>query len=72
MDLPQKKMERKITPEMLIEMDTELHCNDELTAWQLQTLLKEKHPALSLDTQCARKLIGWICTSPHYCQRCEI
>ena len=32
LDLPQRKMERKITPEMLIEMDTELHHNDELTA----------------------------------------
>ena len=34
---------------MLIEMDTELHHNDELTARQLQGILKEKHPTLNVS-----------------------
>ena len=70
-DLPRRKMDRKITPEMLIEIDTELHCNDELTARQLQRLLTEKHPALEVSIPTikrARRLIGWVCTRPHYCQ----
>ena len=70
-DLPRRKMDRKITPEMLIEIDTELHCNDELTARQLQRLLTEKHPALEVSIPTikrARRLIGWVSTRPHYCQ----
>ena len=70
-DLPRRRMERKITPEMLIEMDTELHWNDELTARQLQGILKEKHPTLDVSIPTikrARKSIGWVCTRPHYCQ----
>ena len=64
-------MKRKIIPEMLIEMDTELHHNDELTARQLQGILKEKHPTLNVSLPMikhARKLLGWVCTRPHYCQ----
>lgn len=71
LDLPRRKMERKITPEMLIEMDTELHHNDELTARQLQGILKGKHPTVNVSLPTikrARKLMGWVCTRPHYCQ----
>jgi len=75
-DLPRKATERKITPEMLTMMEAELNRNDELTAAQLLTLLKEKHSTLDASLSTIRRTcqsLGWVCTRPHYCQLiCEV
>lgn len=70
-DLPRKATPKKITPEMYLTIESELTQNDELTAAQLRTILKEKHSSLevSLTTiKRARHDLDWVCTRPHYCQ----
>ena len=70
-DLPRNAVPKKITPEMYLTIESELTKNDELTAAQLRTILKEKHPSLevSLTTiKRARHDLDWVCTRPHYCQ----
>ena len=71
LDLPRKAREKKLTPEMIEMIDDEMRKNDELTAYQLRTKLKERFPSLqvSLSTiKAVRQRIGWVCTKPHYCQ----
>ena len=45
--------------------------NDELTTRQLRTILTEKFPTLTLSLSTvkrARRNLGWVVTSPKYCQ----
>lgn len=49
-DLPRNAIPKKITPEMYLTIETELTRNDEVTADQLRTILKEKHPSLEVFT----------------------
>ena len=70
-DLPKGAPSRKLTTEMLRTMEQELSKNDELTATQILSVLKERHPTLdvSLTTiKRERQNLGWVCTRPHYCQ----
>lgn len=71
LDLPRRKRSKKLTPEMEEMIDEEMRKNDELTAQQLRTKLKEKFPSLQLSlstVKVARRRRGWVCTKPHYCQ----
>ena len=71
LDLPRRKRSKKLTPEMEEMTDEEMRKNDELTAQQLRTKLKEKFPSLQLSlstVKVARRRRGWVCTKPHYCQ----
>jgi len=71
-DLPRRAATRKLTAEMLKTVDQQLHENDELTASQLKTILRNKFPNMeevSFSTiKRARKELGWTSTRPHYCQ----
>ena len=49
LDLPRRKRSKKLTPEMEEMIDEEMRKNDELTAQQLRTKLKEKFPSLELS-----------------------
>lgn len=71
MDLPRGAPAKKITTEMLHVMEEELSKNDELTATQLLSVLKERHPTLNVSLATIkreRNRLGWVCTRPHYCQ----
>ena len=70
-DLPHGAPTKKITTEMLCIMEQELSKNDELTATQLLSVLKERYPILSVSLATIkreRQRLGWVCTRPHYCQ----
>lgn len=49
MDLPRGTPTRKIIMEMLNVMEQELSKNDELTAAQLLSVLKERYPTLGVS-----------------------
>ena len=71
LDLPRRKRSKKLTLEMEEVIDEEMKKNDELTAQQLRTKLKEKFPSLELSlstVKVVRRRRGWACTKPHYCQ----
>ena len=62
---------KKITTERLCMMEQELSKNNELTAMQLLSVLKERYPTLSVSLATIkreRQRLGRVCTRPHYCQ----
>ena len=62
---------KEITPEMYLTIESELTKNDELTAAQLRTTQKEKHPSLEVSLTTIKRAqhdLDWVCTRPHYCQ----
>ena len=68
--LPWRKRSKKLTPEMEEMIDEVIRKNDELTAQQLRTKLKEKFSSLELSlstVKVARRRRRWVCTKPHYC-----
>ena len=70
-DLPRGAPAKKITTEMAHIMEEELSKNDELTATQLLSILRERHPTLNVSLTTIkreRQRLGWVCTRPHYCQ----
>ena len=70
-DLSRGAPTKTITTEMLCIMEQELSKNDELTATQLLSVLKESYPTLSVSLATVkreRQCLGWVCTMPHYCQ----
>lgn len=71
LDLPRRKIQKKITDEMSKLIDKLMEADDELTASELKSQLVQKYPALdvSLNTiKRARRKNGWVNTRPHYCQ----
>ena len=68
-DLPRRK-KASILMEMKIFIE-ELTKNDELTSTTTKVSLTQKWPDLRVSTSTikrVRRQIGWVCTSPHYCQ----
>lgn len=71
-DMPRKTRGTRLTTQHAIFIDEALASNDELTAYMLKTMLVEKWPELecvSLSTiKRCRQHLGWISTTPRYCQ----
>ena len=71
-DLPRKPRGSRLTTTHAIFIDNVLASNDELTAYKLKMMLTEKWPELqsvSLSTiKRCRQHLGWISTTPRYCQ----
>ena len=70
-DLPHQRRRRIFTDEMRISVEQEMAKNDELTSQRMKTLLCEKWPELRVSIPTikrTRKVMGWVCTKPHYCQ----
>ena len=61
----------KITEEMKSLIDETLRNNDEVTSTGLKSLLTARWPELRVSISTikrVRKDMGWVCTTPHYCQ----
>ena len=71
-DLPRRRREQKITEEMRSVIEEALTNNDEITARGLKSLLIARWPELHVSIPTIKrvrnKVMGWVCTRPHYCQ----
>lgn len=66
-----RRCQGKITEEMKSLIDETLRNNDEVTSTGLKRLLTTRWLELRVSTATikrARKEMGWVCTTPHYCQ----
>ena len=70
-DLPRRKRSCILSEEMRQFIDEELQKNDELTSTKIKEMLGEKWPDIIISKTTIkreRRLLGWVCTRPHYCQ----
>ena len=72
MILVKQKKPRLLTQEMMNAIEHNLNSDDELTASRIRAKLAGDFPSIS-DVSLAtikrhRKELGWVSTSPHYCQ----
>ena len=70
-DLPRRKRQRLITEEMKKMIEEEMRKNDELTSFDIKSMLEGKWRDLTVSISTVkrvRKEMGWVCTRPHYCQ----
>jgi len=70
-DLPRRKKAPKITEEIKIAIEESLQNDDEITSRGIKNLIAARWPdvAVSISTiKRVRRLMGWVCTRPHYCQ----
>ena len=70
-DLPRWKRSCILSEEMRQFIDEELQKNDELTSTKIKEMLGEKWPDIIISKTTIkreRRLLGWVCTRPHYCQ----
>ena len=70
-DRPRAAVPKILRDEHYCEIDKALSENDEMTSRQLRAMLISKWPSLSMSistVERARRELGWVVTSPKYCQ----
>ena len=61
----------KITDEMKVVIEETLRKDDEVTSTGLKSVLAARWPELEVSISTikrVRRKMGWVCTTPHYCQ----